>query len=178
MEQIFLNSDESIESAMTESQDRVVTLLVPEFYFESLSKEEGKVLGKKLPYLLRRYGKYMCTQPRFNEKGITTLYQKKQGKLKKLNVRMGTGYWAFLGVLAHSHGVSRCFLFNFLLSLDQAGVGDFIVEVLNRGVPTFHNVYRYIWQLEITQNKVIRLLQFDPNPLQAYFDSTFPWLKT
>ncbi|MBM9500068.1 DUF1564 domain-containing protein [Leptospira sp. 201903071] len=178
MEQIFLNSDESIESAMTESQDRVVTLLVPETYFENLSKEERKVLGKKLPYLLRRYGKFMCAQPRFNEKGITVLYQKNQGKLKKLNVRMGTGYWALLGALAYSHGVSRCFLFNFLLSLDHAGVGDSIVEVLNRGVPTFHNVYRYIWQLEITQNKVTRLLEFEPNPLQTYFDYSFPWLKT
>ncbi|AOP32801.1 hypothetical protein A0128_02290 [Leptospira tipperaryensis] len=177
MEQIFFNSNERIQSVLAESQDQVVTLLVPESYFESLSNEEKRLLGKKLPYLLRRYGKFMCARSRLNEKAITTLYQKNQGNLKKLNVRMGTGYWALLGVLAHAHGVSRCFLFNFLLSLDQAGVGDSIVEVLNGGVPTFHEVYRYIWQLNITHNKVTRLLEFEPNPLQTYFDYSFPWLK-
>ncbi|PJZ53701.1 DUF1564 domain-containing protein [Leptospira adleri] len=177
MEQIFLNSEDRIESALAESQDKVVTLLVPEIYFENLSEDERKLLGKKIPYLLRRYGKFMCAQSRLNEKAITTLYQKDQGKLKKVNVRMGTGYWALLGALAHAHGVSRCYLFNFLLTLDQAGVGDSIVEVLNGGVPTFHQVYRYIWQLEITDNRVVRLLEFEPNPLQTYFDYSFPWLK-
>ncbi|TGK15456.1 DUF1564 domain-containing protein [Leptospira stimsonii] len=178
MEQIFFNSDESIESALAEVQDKVVTLLVPEIFYENLPKEERRLLGKKLPYLLRRYGKYLCAQKRFNEQGITTLYQKNQGALKKLNVRMGTGYWALLGTLAHAHGVSRCFLFNYMLSLDQAGVGDSLVKVLNRGVPTFHEVYRYIWQLETTHNRVSRLLVFEPNPILAYFDSSFPWFKT
>lgn len=33
MEQIFFYSDESIESALAEVQDKVVTLLVPEIFY-------------------------------------------------------------------------------------------------------------------------------------------------
>ncbi|XDD50604.1 DUF1564 domain-containing protein [Leptospira sp. WS92.C1] len=177
MEQIFFNSEEKIESAMTERKERVVSLLIPEVYYDRLSKEEQKRLCRKLPYLLRRYTKFMASHSRLNCKAVTTLYQKDRGKMKKINLRVSTGFWSVLGALSHAHGVSRCYLFNFLLSLEQAGVGDSIVEILNAGVPTFHQVYRYIWQLDIDQNKAARFLEFTPNPIQPFFDMSFPWAK-
>lgn len=144
MEQIYFNTDQKIESTLNENVEKVVTLLVPKRYYVILSSKDRRMLGKKLPYLLNRYGKFISSHSRLNRRAVTTLYQKNQGELKKINFRIDMSHWAMLGVLAHAHGVSRCFLFNFLLSLEKAGVGDSIVKVLNEGVPTFHKIYRYI----------------------------------
>ncbi|MBM9501003.1 DUF1564 domain-containing protein [Leptospira sp. 201903071] len=176
MEQIFLSPDEKIESLLAERKEKVVTLLIPENYFDRLSVEEQRRLPKKLPFLLRRYSKLMTSRSRLNSKADSILYQS-PGKMKKMNFRVNTGYWSMLGVLAQAHGVSRCFLFNFLLSLEDAEVGDSIVEVLNAGVPTFHDVYRYIWHLDLIQNTITRTLEFDPNPISPFFDMSFPWAR-
>ncbi|MDV6234381.1 DUF1564 domain-containing protein [Leptospira ellisii] len=177
MDTIFLNSEEKIQSAMTERKSKVVTLLVPETYFFKLSSDNQKYLAKRVPELLRRYAKFMSSRSRINDTGITTLYQKDQGKLKKLNVRMNTGFWCLLGAIANAHGVSRCLLFNFLLFLDEAGVGDSVDENLNEGVPTFHEVYSYIWQLDLIHNTVSRFLRFSPNPIHPhYVHVRFPWI--
>ncbi|XDD52496.1 DUF1564 domain-containing protein [Leptospira sp. WS92.C1] len=169
MDLILFNSDKKIESALIERREKVVTLLVSEQYYNLLSSEDQKRLAKKLPYLLKRYAKFMSSHSRLNDQqAVTTLYQRNQGRMKKLNVRMNTVYWSLLGALAQSHGVSRCYLFNFLLSLDKMGVGESVVKVLNVGIPTFHKVYRYIWQLELDRNKISRSLEFIPNPLQSF----------
>ncbi|TGK32655.1 DUF1564 domain-containing protein [Leptospira gomenensis] len=177
METIFLNTEEKIQSAMTERKNRVVSLLIPESYFVKLSNEDQRYLVKRVPELLRRYAKFMASRSRINDEGITTLYQKNQGKLKKLNVRMNTGFWSLLGVLANAHGVSRCYLFNFLLFLDRVEVGDSIAESLNEGVPTFHDVYSYIWELDLIHNTITRFLRFSPNPIHPlYAHVQFPWV--
>ncbi|AOP36148.1 hypothetical protein A0128_17185 [Leptospira tipperaryensis] len=173
MESIFLSSDEKIQSRLAERREKVVTLLIPEIYLNGLSQRR---LPKKLPYLLRRYSKFMASRSRLNSKADSILYQN-PGKMRKMNFRMNTGYWSMLGALAQTHGVSRCFLFNFLLSLEDAEVGDSLVEVLNAGVPTFHDVYRYIWQLDLIQNRISRSLEFDPNPISPFFDMSFPWAR-
>ncbi|PJZ52170.1 DUF1564 domain-containing protein [Leptospira adleri] len=174
MESIFLSSDEKIESPLAERKEKVVTLLIPENYFHSLTLDEQRKLSKKLPYLLRRYAKLLTSRSRLNSKADSTLYQN-PGKMKKMNFRANTGHWSLLGALAQAHGVSRCFLFNFLLSLEEAEVGDSIVDILNAGVPTFHDVYRYVWQLDLIENTITRSLDFFPNPISPFFDMSFPW---
>ncbi|WP_155722418.1 DUF1564 family protein, partial [Leptospira weilii] len=52
----------------------------------------------------------------------------------------------------------------------DVGVGDSIVETLNRGVPSFHGTYRMIWTLDLRQNLISRELEFKPNPMtERYF---------
>lgn len=176
MEYILLNMDQRIDSSLVERTDKVVTLLVPESSFDRLSLVDQKKLGKKLPYLLRRFSKFMAARSRLNENAGATLYQS-PGRMKKINFRVNTGHWALLGALAHAHGVSRCYLFNFLLSLDEVEGRDSIVDILNAGVPTFHENYKYIWQLDLTSNKISRHLEFSPNPLRTYYDTSFPWYQ-
>nr|PJZ93096.1 hypothetical protein CH379_09620 [Leptospira ellisii] len=64
--------------------------------------------------------------------------------------------------MAQAHGVSRCYLFNYLLYLEESEVGDSIEEMLNEGVPTFHKNYSYILHLDLTFNRVTRKLQCLP----------------
>ncbi|EKR62742.1 PF07600 family protein [Leptospira weilii str. 2006001853] len=92
-------------------------------------------------------------------------YNRGVGKMKKFSIRVNTGTWAILGALAAAHGVSRCYLFNYMLWLEDVGVGDSIVETLNRGVPSFHGTYRMIWTLDLRQNLISRELEFKPNPM-------------
>ncbi|WP_000496496.1 DUF1564 family protein, partial [Leptospira interrogans] len=65
------------------------------------------------------------------------------------------------------HGVSRCFLFNYLLWLEEVGVGDSIVDTMNRGVPQFHKSYKMIWTLNLRKNQISRELFFEPNPIAS-----------
>ncbi|TGM10248.1 DUF1564 domain-containing protein [Leptospira barantonii] len=176
MEYVLLNMDQKVDSPLAERTNKVVTLLVPESYFDRLSLGDQRKLGKKLPYLLRRFSNFMVARSRLNRNAGATLYQN-PGKMKKINFRVNTGHWAILGALAHAHGVSRCYLFNFLLSLDEVGVGDSIVKILDGGVPTFHENYKYIWQLDLTNNRISRHLEFSPNPLRTFYDTSFPWYQ-
>ncbi len=86
--------------------------------------------------------------------------------MKKFSVRVHTGVWATLGVLAAAHGVSRCYLFNYMLWLEElSGKEDFFVKSLNPGVPSFHWTYKMTWNIDRRQNLVSRELQFEPNPM-------------
>ncbi|TGK49536.1 DUF1564 family protein [Leptospira gomenensis] len=82
--------------------------------------------------------------------------------MRRINVRLGTGSWTLLGALAQAHGVSRCYLFNYLLYLEEVGVGDSIEDTMNAGVPTFHKHYSYILHLDLTFNRATRRLQCFP----------------
>lgn len=88
----------------------------------------------------------------------------------RMNVRLSTGSWAFLGALAHTHGVSRCFLFNYLLWLDEVGVGDSIVSTMNEGGPTFHRNYKCILHLDLLNNTITRQLECEPTNLFSVLD--------
>lgn len=80
-------------------------------------------------------------------------------------MRVDTGVWAILGVIAAAHGVSRCFLVNYMIWLDDSGVGDSIEEKLNVGSPTFQNSYGYLWHLDLLNNRITKSLEFRPNPI-------------
>ncbi|AAN49687.1 DUF1564 domain-containing protein [Leptospira interrogans] len=176
---LLLNSDHKILSTFQEDQTNVVTLLIPEDTLLLYPEKERKNLPKRIPQLLKIYGKYLSSANRLGKKAGKTMYQNSPGrkKLKKINVRMNTKNWVLLGVFSQSHGVSRCFLFNYLLWLDRIGVGNSIVSTINEGVPTFQRNYSYILNLDLLNNQISRVLKCDPenyfNVLnhQDWFDS-------
>ncbi|EKR64043.1 PF07600 family protein [Leptospira weilii str. 2006001853] len=170
MDILLLDDGQKIESALIEGRFGLDSLLVPFAYWDRLSREEKKILPRRLPFLLRRYGKYIAAMQRLHCKAGKIKYNRGVGKMKKFSIRVNTGTWAILGALAAAHGVSRCYLFNYMLWLEDVGVGDSIVETLNRGVPSFHGTYRMIWTLDLRQNLISRELEFKPNPMtERYF---------
>ncbi|MBM9500179.1 DUF1564 domain-containing protein [Leptospira sp. 201903071] len=171
---LTFNADEEISSSLQESRMDTVTLLIPESTLDRLgvSVKDAKSLPKKIPQLLRRYGKYLTSTRRLGENARKTLYQPSPGKekMKRVNIRLSTGSWTYLGMLAQTHGVSRCYLFNYLLWLEELGVGDSIVETVNAGAPAFHNCYSYILHLDLRYNLVFRRLQTEPGSLFYVLD--------
>ncbi|RHX84389.1 DUF1564 domain-containing protein [Leptospira stimsonii] len=166
MGQIYLNTNQEIQSALVLSRMDVETILIPEKYLNRLSEKERRALPKRILPLLRRYQKLILSLRRINQNARKTLYQRDQGKLKRINMRIDTGVWVLLGVLAAAHGVSRCFMVNYLFWLDDSGGGIYLDRVLNVGCPTFQNIYSYIWHLDLLKNKIIKRLEFEPNPIQ------------
>ncbi|AOP35909.1 CopG family transcriptional regulator [Leptospira tipperaryensis] len=169
---LTFNADEEISSRLQESRTETVTLLIPEGTLARLGVKDAKVLPKKIPQLLRTYGKYLTATKRLGKKAGKTLYQPSPGKekMKRVNVRLSTGSWTFLGTLAQAHGVSRCYLFNYLLWLEELEVGDSIVETVNAGAPAFHRYYSYILHLDLPNNRVFRRLQTEPVSLFYVLD--------
>ncbi|TGK32356.1 DUF1564 domain-containing protein, partial [Leptospira gomenensis] len=153
---LLLSSDHRIDSELRESRAEVVTLLVPKQTLLRYREDQRKRLPKLIPELLRTYGKYLTSVERIGKRAGKTSYQPSVGRenMVRINVRLNTGSWALLGALAQAHGVSRCFLFNYLLWLEEVGVGDSIVETMNDGGPTFHKIYNYILHLDLSSNRI------------------------
>ncbi|MCG6194950.1 DUF1564 domain-containing protein [Leptospira sp. FAT2] len=176
---LLLNSNHTIRSILRENHSEVVTLLVPKRTLLGLDEKQKKFLPKRIPFLLKRYAKYLSSTKRLSSNSRKTLYQPSFGKnqMVRMNVRVGTGSWALLGLFAQVHGVSRCYLFNFLVNLDRVGVGESIVSTMNEGGPTFHSNYSYILHLDLLGNRITRSLKCDPIDsfyvlnYQEWFDS-------
>ncbi|TGK23484.1 DUF1564 domain-containing protein [Leptospira yasudae] len=169
---LLLNSNRELRSKLQERRSEVVTLLIPKPTWMRYPERKRRSLTKRIPILLERYGKYLTTVNRLGKNARKTLYQPSSGKdtMLRMNVRVSTGSWAFLGALAQIHGVSRCYLFNYLLWLDEAGVGDSIVNMMNEGGPTFHRSYSYILHLDLLQNTIVRRLETEPIDLFYMLD--------
>ncbi|RHX86955.1 DUF1564 domain-containing protein [Leptospira stimsonii] len=161
---LTFKQNEEITSRLQENRMETVTVLIPERTLKRWGEKNARALPKKIPQLLRTYGKYLTATKRLGKKAGKTLYQPSpgSGKMKRMNVRLSTGSWIFLGTLAQAHGVSRCYLFNYLLWLEELGVGDSIVQTVNAGAPTFHRYYSYILDLDLLENQVTRRLQTEP----------------
>lgn len=169
---LLLDADQEIRSTLQKDRMETVTLLIPENTWLRFSDEEARKLPKRIPQMLRTYGKFLSAQKRLGKNAGRTLYQPSPGKskMKRVNVRLSPGSWTLFGVLAQAHGVSRCFLFNYLLWLDLSGVGESIFYTLNAGVPTFHTNYNYILHLDLPYNRVIRRLECEPDSLFSTLD--------
>ncbi|AOP34643.1 hypothetical protein A0128_12755 [Leptospira tipperaryensis] len=174
MGQIFLNTNREIKSTLVLSRMNVETILIPEKYLNRLSEKERKALPKRILPLLRRYQKLILSLKRINRNARKTLYQRDQGKLIRINMRIDTGIWALLGVLAAAHGVSRCFMVNYLFWLEDSGGGIYLDRILNVGCPTFQNIYSYIWHLNLLKNEITKRLEFEPNPIHVLSPEDFP----
>ncbi|EMJ92502.1 DUF1564 domain-containing protein [Leptospira kirschneri] len=165
---LLLNSDHEISSTLQKNPSETVTLLIPEDTWLLFSEKDVKLLTKKIPALLKIYGKYISSSERLGKKADRTLYQSSPGKskMKRISVRVPSASWTLLGTLAQAHGVSRCYLFNYLLKLEALGVGDSILNTVRAGVPTFHWSYSYILHLDLLNNRVTRKLHCEP---ESYF---------
>ncbi|WP_036095082.1 DUF1564 domain-containing protein [Leptospira weilii] len=165
---LLLNSDFEINSTLNEGRSETVTLLIPEDTWLCFSEKDLKELPRKIPELLRTYGKYLSSTQRLGKKAGRTLYQPSPGKqkMKRVNVRVSSGSWTLFGTLAQAHGVSRCYLFNYLLRLDEVEFGDEILYTVNGGVPAFHRSYTYVLHVNLVENEVIRRLRCQP---RSYF---------
>ncbi|OOV43409.1 hypothetical protein B1J93_07735 [Leptospira kirschneri serovar Pomona] len=163
MDILLFDDGQKIESTLIEGVVGTDSLLVPEVYWNRLSPQERKVLRNRLPFLLRKYSKQIASMTRLHDKAGKIKYNLGVGKMKKFSIRVHTGFWATLGVLAAAHGVSRCYLFNYMLWLEEQG--DFFVKTLNRGVPIFHWTYEMTWKINRRQNLISRELKFEPNPM-------------
>ncbi|TGM53498.1 DUF1564 domain-containing protein [Leptospira adleri] len=161
---LLLSSDHEIQSVLQDNRMEVVTLLVPKHTLSCLGEKERRNLPKRIPLLLKRYAKYLTAINRLGNKAEKTLYQPSPGKkqMQRINVRVSRGSWALLGLLAQVHGVSRCYLFNFLLQIDAIGVGDSIVDIMNEGGPTFHRDYKYTLHIDPLNNRIKRSLKCEP----------------
>ncbi|AOP34111.1 CopG family transcriptional regulator [Leptospira tipperaryensis] len=169
---LLLNSEHEIRSIFNENKTEVVTLLIPDSTLSRLEEKEKRTLSRRIPILLIRYGKYLTSIKRLGKNAGKTLYQPSTGrsKMKRMNVRVGKASWTLLGVLAQTHGVSRCYLFNYLLWLDEIGVGSSIVNIMNEGAPTFHRNYRYILHVDFPKNRISRSLESEPSHLFSILD--------
>ncbi|EMK20230.1 DUF1564 domain-containing protein, partial [Leptospira kirschneri] len=157
MDILLLDDGQKIESALVEDSFGTDSLLVPDVYWNRLNLQERKALRGKLPFLLRKYSKQIASMKRLHDRAGKIKYNRCVGKMKKFSIRVHTGVWATLGVLAAAHGVSRCYLFNYMLWLeDLGGKEDFFVKSLNRGVPSFHWTYEMTWKINRRQNLISR----------------------
>ncbi|TGK07396.1 DUF1564 family protein [Leptospira semungkisensis] len=99
----------------------VCTVILPKDLHKKVRKEwRGKRAGARcLKELLFLYAKELQEKDRMNRDPDLLLYQRKEEDTKtnwnRLNFRPDTEDWSKLGLLARKHGVSRCYLFTFLL---------------------------------------------------------------
>jgi Protein of unknown function (DUF1564) len=161
----ILNSEREIQSVFEDKKTEIVSLLIPEIKILSMSKEERKEFPKRLAPLVRKYQKYLASSRRIHSKAGKILYNRDKGPLKKLNLRMKNSDWNLLSVLAAAHGVSRCFLINYLLWLDEIGVGDSSFDKVYQGVPTSKGIYQFKWDIRFESNKLVRSLQIEPSKI-------------
>ncbi|AKH76663.1 DUF1564 domain-containing protein [Leptospira interrogans] len=166
MDILLFDDGQKIESALVENAVGTDSLLVPNDYWNRLNAQERKSLRGKLPFLLRKYSKQIASMKRLHYKAGKIKYNRGVGKMKKFSIRVHTGVWSTLGVLAAAHGVSRCYLFNYMLWLEEiSGKEDFFVKTWNRGVPSFHWTYKMTWKIDRRQNLISRELKLEPNPM-------------
>ncbi|MBE8415807.1 DUF1564 family protein, partial [Leptospira borgpetersenii] len=60
MDILLLSSQKKIISALNEGETGSDSLLIPMCYWNRLNELQKKALSKKLPFLLKRYAKYIA----------------------------------------------------------------------------------------------------------------------
>lgn len=121
---------------LKESRLTVSTLLIPATLTDNLKSilpvsvnKKGKesiqfALGLKL--LLDKYRGFLAVgNLPFKGKPKLT-YQEDDLDLQSFKFRPANGDWFELGMIAYGLGVSRCWLFSYMLELELSGLGDFL----------------------------------------------------
>ncbi len=99
----------------------VCTLILPNSLYKSFLKNwKGRRAGARcLKEILFLYTRDIENTEKLNPNSLLLLYQKKENdqrkKWSRLNFRPDVVDWSRLGLLARKHGVSRCYLFSYLL---------------------------------------------------------------
>jgi hypothetical protein len=151
----------------------VSTLLIPKHLVEKLDLVLPVVLDtatmKKsynwkagLKRLLEKYRGFLASGflP-FAEKPKLT-YQEEGLELQRFSFRPDEADWFELGILAYGCGVSRCWLFSFLVTLELSLLGDFVELVKARFGDTtlYHCRPRLIHQIFGKRRYIHRILHF------------------
>ncbi|XDD50899.1 DUF1564 domain-containing protein [Leptospira sp. WS92.C1] len=171
---LILNTDRQIQSSFEDNKSEVVSLLIPEDTIAFMTKEERRKFIKNIPLLIKKYEKYLVSSKRIHKKAGKILYNRDQNRLKKLNLRMKNSDWNLLSVLASTHGVSRCFLVNYILWLDKLGMANTSFDQIYQGIPTQKSAYQFNWSINFEANQLIRKLQIEPNVLYFSRESKKP----
>lgn len=133
---------DSRESCVT-----VSTLLIPEDLAKGLESVLPVGVTKRgiefvdfrlgLKLLLNKYRGFLAAGylPFAGKPKLT--YQREGLNLQKFSFRPDNADWFELGILAYGLGVSRCWLFSYLLELELSGLGDFLaLKAVKRGLTT------------------------------------------
>jgi hypothetical protein len=135
MPTLFLRSHKKVID-LKDSGASCSTLLIPESLIEKLpsvfpisSTKNGKKfldfrLGLKL--LLQKYRGFLAIGNLPFAAKPKLIYQKEGLSLQVFKFRPDNDDWFELGILAYGLGVSRCWLFSYLLELELSGLGDFL----------------------------------------------------
>jgi hypothetical protein len=109
-------------------KETVSTLLIPEKLLQFLDRDKDKKVNLKLILnkLLHKYrGLMACGNLPFADKPKIS-YQSDGLNLQPFKFRPNHADWFELGILAYGLGVSRCWLFSFLLELESSGISEFL----------------------------------------------------
>ncbi len=114
-------------------RETVSTLLVPEDYmgdiyteFPVVKTRRGHVVSIKLGLrdLLNKYrGLFAIGHLPFSEKAKLK-FQEEGLDLQEVKFRPDEADWAELGIIAYGLGVSRCWLFSYMLELERSYIGE------------------------------------------------------
>ncbi|MCB1176745.1 MAG: DUF1564 family protein [Leptospiraceae bacterium] len=144
-------------------RENVSSLLIPDRYLCDLENVCGDMeLHKYLKYLVGKYRKFIALGYIPHGKNVRIKYQKKGQSLVNVKFRPWDEDWAELGILAYGLGVSRCWLFSYLLELEFSLLGEFLdlPEVI-QGLATLTNSSpRNIWQFKEKKKYFNRVLHF------------------
>jgi hypothetical protein len=138
----------------------VSTLLIPETLVPSLSQAIPVSLSKKgtivfnfrlgLHYLLQKYrGLLACSNLPFSSKPKLS-FQSPGLNLVPFKFRPHDADWFELGILASGLGVSKCWLFSYLLELELSGIGEFMALKPVRDAVATPNISRPRLVLQIS----------------------------
>ena len=151
----------------------VSTLLIPKHLVEKLelvipfvenskTKKKSYKLKDGLKKLLDKYrGLLARGYLPFQDKPKLT-YQEEGLELQKFCFRPDDGDWYELGILAYGCGVSRCWLFSFLVALDLSLLGEFLDRVKEIFGVTSADIsrHRLIQQIFGQRRFIHRILHF------------------
>jgi hypothetical protein len=157
---------------LQDSHLTVSTLLIPESLLEVLysvlplntTKKKKVFLDFRLglKFLLNKYhGLLAVGELPFATKPKLT-YQSEGLNLHAFKFRPDNADWFELGILAYGLGVSRCWLFSYLLELERSGLGDFLGLKEVRRVLTTPTISRprLIHQITGQRRYINRVLHF------------------
>ncbi|TGL96608.1 DUF1564 family protein [Leptospira barantonii] len=133
------------------------TFLVPLKIVRQLPNSERKKIGKNLGVLLRIHAHRLNRRKKFNNRALTIKYQKQGNSLIKFNTRIHPEEWAQLGIIAASHGISKCLLYCILIQLQLSKLSKRFIKPQNI-LGSKKRYYSFLWSLDLKTKKIRRTL--------------------
>jgi hypothetical protein len=168
----YFNRNHNANVDLRESAASVSTLLVPDSLALKLSsilpvriskkKKEFVDLRQGLKMLLNKYRGFLALGKLPFQYKPKLSYQNEGLNLQVFKFRPDNADWFELGILAYGLGVSRCWLFSFLLELELSGLGEFLaLKIAKDGLTTpNHSRPRMIHQITGRRRFISRILHF------------------